>query len=134
MFIFSGLLLLIIVFSYDMDCLEVMFDFFVVGQMLVVFVFVQEFNCVMVVVVDVMFVGIVMMYLCVECEDELQNEKYVLMLVYFCEVDVEQGKVLIFVLVGIVLLGLLVGQSMDWDVLGGCKLCLCVIVVYNLNF
>lgn len=129
--IVSGLLLLIIVFIFDMDCLDVMFEFFVLSQMFVVFVFVEEFNWVIVLVLDQIFEGIVMMYLCVECEDEVLGEKYVLILVFFCEVNVDEGKVFVLVLVGSVLFGFLIGQSIDWIVFGGCKLCLCVIVVYN---
>ena len=66
-----------------------------------------------------------------ECEDELQNEKHVLTLVYPREADVEQGKVSILAPVGTALLGLSIGQTMDWVAPGGRKLRLRVTAVHH---
>jgi len=62
----------------------------------------------------------------VECEDENGGERHVLTLVYPQEADVSAGRVSVLAPVGSALLGLGVGQSIDWDAPGGRKLRLCV--------
>ncbi|QIO87027.1 nucleoside diphosphate kinase regulator [Stenotrophomonas rhizophila] len=116
-----------------MDRLEAMLDSPAVGQTPAALALAQELNRATVVAADAMPAGTVMMHSRVECEDELQNEKHVLTLVYPREADVEQGKVSILAPVGTALLGLSVGQSMDWDAPGGRKLRLRVTAVHNPN-
>ncbi|WP_225764707.1 nucleoside diphosphate kinase regulator [Stenotrophomonas sp. Marseille-Q4652] len=74
--------------------------------------------------------GIVTMHSQVECEDELQNEKHILTLVYPHEADVDKGRVSVLAPVGSALLGLSVGQSIDWVAPGGRKLRLRVTAVH----
>lgn len=63
--------------------------------------------------------GIVTMHSRVECEDELNGERHQLTLVYPHEADVERGRVSVLAPVGSALLGLAVGQSIDWQAPGG---------------
>lgn len=50
----------------------------------------------------------------VDCVDELSGEAHVLTLVYPRDADADQGKVSVLAPVGSALLGLSVGQSIDW--------------------
>ncbi len=127
----SGLPPSIIVSSHDMDRLEAMLESPAVSQTPAALALVQELNRATVVAPDQVPAGTVMMHSRVECEDELQNEKHVLTLVYPREADVEQGKVSILAPVGTALLGLSVGQTMDWDAPGGRKLRLRVTAVHH---
>lgn len=127
----SGLPPSIIVSSHDMDRLEAMLESPAASQTPGALALVQELNRATVVAPDQVPAGTVMMHSRVECEDELQNEKHVLTLVYPREADVEQGKVSILAPVGTALLGLSVGQTMDWDAPGGRKLRLRVTAVHH---
>lgn len=127
----SGLPPSIIVSSHDMDRLEAMLESPAVSQTPAALALVEELNRATVVAPDQVPAGTVMMHSRVECEDELQNEKHVLTLVYPREADVEQGKVSILAPVGTALLGLSVGQTMDWDAPGGRKLRLRVTAVHH---
>ncbi|MGE8217424.1 Regulator of nucleoside diphosphate kinase [compost metagenome] len=127
----SGLPPSIIVSSHDMDRLDAMLESPAVSQTPAAQALAKELNRATVVAPEQMPDGIVMMHSRVECEDELQNEKHVLTLVYPREADVEQGKVSILAPVGTALLGLAVGQTMDWDAPGGRKLRLRVTAVHN---
>lgn len=117
----SGLPPSIIVSSHDMDRLDAMLESPAVSQTPAAVALAKELNRATVVAPDQIPDGTVMMHSRVECEDELQNEKHVLTLVYPREADVEQGKVSILAPVGTALLGLSVGQTMDWDAPGGRK-------------
>lgn len=64
-----------------------------------------------------------------ECEDQLQGERHQLTLVYPHEADAAQGRVSVLAPVGSALLGLAVGQSIDWQAPGGRPLRLRVIAV-----
>ncbi|MDV3469540.1 nucleoside diphosphate kinase regulator [Stenotrophomonas sp. C3(2023)] len=75
--------------------------------------------------------GIVMMHSRVECEDEVSGETHVLTLVFPREANVDEGKVSVLAPVGSALLGLAVGQSIDWTAPGGRKLRLRVTAVHN---
>jgi len=55
----------------------------------------------------------------VECVDESSGASHVLTLVYPQEADADAGKVSILAPVGAALLGLSVGQSIDWNGPGG---------------
>jgi len=65
----------------------------------------------------------------VECEDEHGGERHVLTLVYPQDADVSAGKVSVLAPVGSALLGLGVGQSIDWAAPGGRQLRLRVTAV-----
>lgn len=58
----------------------------------------------------------------VECRDETSGERHVLTLVYPHAADVDAGRISILTPVGSALLGLSVGQSIDWTVPGGRRL------------
>jgi len=65
----------------------------------------------------------------VECEDENGGERHVLTLVYPQDADVSTGRVSVLAPVGSALLGLSVGQSIDWAAPGGRQLRLKVTAV-----
>lgn len=127
----SGLPPSIIVSSHDMDRLDAMLESPAVSQTPAGIALAEELNRATVVAPDQVTEGTVMMHSRVECEDELQNEKHVLTLVYPREADVEQGKVSILAPVGTALLGLSIGQTMDWVAPGGRKLRLRVTAVHH---
>jgi len=127
----SGLPPSIIVSSHDMDRLDAMLESPAVSQTPAGIALAEELNRATVVAPDQVPEGTVMMHSRVECEDELQNEKHVLTLVYPREADVEQGKVSILAPVGTALLGLSIGQTMDWVAPGGRKLRLRVTAVHH---
>ena len=127
----SGLPPSITVSSHDMDRLDAMLESPAVGPSPAGLALAQELNRATVVAPDQMPPGIVMMHSRVECEDELHGDKHVLTLVYPREANVDEGKVSILAPVGTALLGLAVGQSMDWDAPGGRKLRLRVTAVHN---
>ena len=58
--------------------------------------------------------GVVGMHSRVECVDERSGDRHELTLVFPQEADVDAGKVSILAPVGSALLGLSVGQSIDW--------------------
>jgi len=74
--------------------------------------------------------GVVTMHSRVECVDELHGEPHSLTLVYPHEADVERGRVSVLAPVGSALLGLSVGQSIDWQAPGGRPLRLRVVAVH----
>jgi regulator of nucleoside diphosphate kinase len=127
----SGLPPSITVSSFDMNQLEAMLESPAVEQSPAGKALAHELERATVVAREQMPDGVVMMHSRVECEDELQGEKHELTLVYPREADVDQGKVSILAPVGTALLGLAVGQSMDWDAPGGRKLRLRVTAVHN---
>ncbi|RRU16356.1 nucleoside diphosphate kinase regulator [Stenotrophomonas sp. 278] len=127
----SGLPPSITVSSHDMDRLDAMLEAPAIAQSPAGQALAQELNRATVVAPDQMPKGIVMMHSRVECEDELHGDKHVLTLVYPREANVDEGKVSILAPVGTALLGLAVGQSMDWDAPGGRKLRLRVTAVHN---
>ena len=55
----------------------------------------------------------------VTCTDEMGGETHHLTLVYPRDADVDQHKVSVLAPVGAALLGMSVGQSIDWDAPGG---------------
>ncbi|MNI74712.1 Regulator of nucleoside diphosphate kinase [compost metagenome] len=61
----------------------------------------------------------------------MSGEKHVLTLVFPREANVDEGKVSVLAPVGSALLGLAVGQSIDWTAPGGRKLRLRVSAVHN---
>jgi len=65
----------------------------------------------------------------VECEDEHGGERHLLTLVYPQDADASAGRVSVLAPVGSALLGLSVGQSIDWAAPGGRQLRLRVVAV-----
>lgn len=63
--------------------------------------------------------GVVRMHSRVECTDENSGERHVLTLVFPNEADAGAGKISVLAPVGSALLGLSVGQSIDWATPGG---------------
>ncbi len=127
----SGLPPSITVSSHDVDRLDAMLESPAIAQSPAGQALAQELNRATVMAPEQMPEGIVMMHSRVECEDELHGDKHVLTLVYPREANVDEGKVSILAPVGTALLGLAVGQSMDWDAPGGRKLRLRVTAVHN---
>jgi len=74
--------------------------------------------------------GIVTMHSRVDCVDELNNETHSLTLVYPHEADFDKGRVSVLAPVGSALLGLSVGQTIDWAAPGGRQLRLRVTAVH----
>ena len=66
--------------------------------------------------------GTVTMHSTVECEDELTGGRHALTLVYPHEANVDSGHVSILAPVGSALLGLSIGQSIDWNAPDGRQL------------
>ncbi len=64
--------------------------------------------------VDAMPEGVVGMHSRVECEDEDSGKRYQLTLVYPHEADVGTGRVSVLAPMGSALIGLSVGQHIDW--------------------
>ena len=73
--------------------------------------------------------GVVTMHSTVECEDEVSGDRHVLTLVYPNEANVGTGHVSVLAPVGSALLGLSLGQSIDWAAPDGRKLRVRVISV-----
>ena len=121
----------ITVSSLDMDRLDAMLESPAIQQTPAAQALIQELNRATVVAPEDMPEGIVMMHSRVECEDEVHGDKHELTLVFPREADVDQGNVSILAPVGTALLGLAVGQTMDWDAPGGRKLRLRVTAVHN---
>ncbi|MDH5822161.1 nucleoside diphosphate kinase regulator [Luteimonas sp. RD2P54] len=72
---------------------------------------------------------VVGMHSTVDCEDVHSGSHHRLVLVYPREADVASGKVSVLAPVGSALLGLAVGQHIDWEAPGGRKLRLRVTAV-----
>ncbi|WMJ67902.1 nucleoside diphosphate kinase regulator [Stenotrophomonas sp. 24(2023)] len=127
----SGLPPSITVSSHDMDRLDAMLDSPALSQTPAALALAQELNRATVVAPDQIPAGTVMMHSRVECQDEVSGETHVLTLVFPREANVDEGKVSVLAPVGSALLGLSVGQSIDWAAPGGRKLRLRVIAVHN---
>ncbi|MCC4626495.1 nucleoside diphosphate kinase regulator [Xanthomonas campestris pv. nigromaculans] len=74
---------------------------------------------------------VVTMYSRIDCEDELHGERHTLTLVYPHEADVQHGRISVLAPVGSALLGLSVGQSIDWRTPDGRDLRLRVTAVHD---
>ena len=66
--------------------------------------------------------GIVTMHSRVDCVDELHDEKHSLTLVYPHEADFDKGHVSVLAPVGSALLGLRIGDAIDWPAPSGTTL------------
>ncbi len=127
----SGLPPSITVSTLDMDRLDAMLESPAHSQTPAARALADELNRATVLPADQIPEGIVMMHSRVECEDEVSGEKHVLTLVFPREANVDEGKVSVLAPVGSALLGLAVGQSIDWPAPGGRKRGLRVSAVHN---
>jgi len=118
----SGLPPSITVSTFDMDRLDAMLESPALSQTPAALALAEELNRATVLAPDQIPEGIVMMHSRVECEDEVSGEKHVLTLVFPREANVDEGKVSVLAPVGSALLGLSIGQSIDWNAPGGRKL------------
>ena len=126
----SGLPPSIVVSTRDMARLEALLDSPALSRHPAAVALAQELERAQVLPPEEIPEGIVTMHSRVDCEDELHNEKHSLTLVYPHEADFDKGRVSILAPVGSALLGLSVGQTIDWTAPGGRKLRLRVTAVH----
>ena len=126
----SGLPPSIIVSNRDMARLEALLDSPALSRHPAAVALAQELERAQVLPPEEIPEGIVTMHSRVDCEDELHNEKHSLTLVYPHEADFDKGRVSILAPVGSALLGLSVGQTIDWTAPGGRQLRLRVTAVH----
>ncbi|AMJ57592.1 nucleoside diphosphate kinase regulator [Stenotrophomonas terrae] len=126
----SGLPPSIVVSTRDMARLEALLDSPALSRHPAAVALAQELERAQVLPPEEIPEGIVTMHSRVDCEDELHNEKHSLTLVYPHEADFDKGRVSILAPVGSALLGLSVGQTIDWTAPGGRQLRLRVTAVH----
>ena len=127
----SGLPPSITVSSRDLARLEAMLDSPALSRHPAAVALSQELERAQVLPPEEIPAGIVTMLSRVDCVDELHDEKHSLTLVYPHEADFDKGHVSVLAPVGSALLGLSVGQSIDWVAPGGRQLRLRVTAVHN---
>ncbi|UKE46520.1 MULTISPECIES: nucleoside diphosphate kinase regulator [Xanthomonas translucens group] len=125
----SGLPPSLIVSSHDLARLEALLESPALKQHPAALALGEELGRATVVPPEQIPAGIVAMHSRVECEDELHGERHQLTLVYPHEADAAQGRISVLAPVGSALLGLAVGQSIDWQAPGGRALRLRVLAV-----
>ena len=118
----SGLPPSIIVSSHDLARLEAMLESPVHARNPAAVILGDELNRAQIVEPDQVPAGTVTMHSTVQCEDELTGDVHTLTLVYPHEANVDLGRVSVLAPVGTALLGLTIGQSIDWTAPGGRKL------------
>jgi len=126
----SGLPPSIIVSTHDMDRLDAMLEAPSVSQTPAARALAEELNRATVLAPEQVPADIVRMHSRVACEDEVSGETHELTLVFPREANVDEGKVSILAPVGTALLGLSIGQSIDWTAPGGRRLRLRVSAVH----
>ncbi|WP_313273980.1 nucleoside diphosphate kinase regulator [Stenotrophomonas sp.] len=126
----SGLPPSIIVSTRDIARLEALLDSPALSRHPAAVALAQELERAQVLPPEEIPAGIVTMHSRVDCEDELHNEKHSLTLVYPHEADFDKGRVSVLAPVGSALLGLSVGQTIDWTAPGSRKLRLRVTAVH----
>ena len=127
----SGLPPSIIVSTRDIARLEALLDSPALSRHPAAVALSQELERAQVLPPEQIPAGIVTMHSRVDCVDELHDEKHSLTLVYPHEADFDKGHVSVLAPVGSALLGLSVGQSIDWVAPGGRQLRLRVTAVHN---
>lgn len=115
----SGLPPSLIISSRDLARLEALLDSPVLSRHPAALALLDELNRAEVLPPEQVPADVVTMHSRVECEDIATGEDHILTLVYPNEADVERGRVSILAPVGSALLGLSVGQTIDWPVTGG---------------
>ena len=126
----SGLPPSIVVSTRDMARLEALLDSPALSRHPAAVALAQELERAQVLPPEEIPEGIVTMHSRVDCEDELHNEKHSLTLVYPHEAEFDKGRVSVLAPVGSALLGLSVGQTIDWTAPGGRQLRLRVTAVH----
>ena len=127
----SGLPPSIIVSSRDLARLEALLDSPALSRHPAAVALSQELERAQVLPPEEIPAGIVTMHSRVDCVDELHDEKHSLTLVYPHEADFDKGHVSVLAPVGSALLGLSIGQSIDWAAPGGRQLRLRVTAVHS---
>ena len=115
----SGLPPSLIVSSRDLARLEALLDSPVLSRHPAALALMDELNRAEILPPEQIPADVVTMHSRVECEDFASGEDHVLTLVYPNEADVERGRVSVLAPVGSALLGLSVGQTIDWQAPGG---------------
>ncbi|WP_024869464.1 MULTISPECIES: nucleoside diphosphate kinase regulator [Pseudoxanthomonas] len=118
----SGLPPSLIISSRDLARLEALLDSPVLSRHPAAIALMDELNRAEVLPPEQIPADVVTMHSQVECEDMASGETHMLTLVYPNEADVERGRVSVLAPVGSALLGLSVGQQIDWDAPGGRRL------------
>lgn len=118
----SGLPPSLIVSSRDMARLDALLDSPALRRHPAALALIEELSRAEVRAPEEMPDNVVTMHSRVECRDELSGETHRLTLVYPNEADVEKGRVSVLAPVGSALLGLALGQSIDWQTPDGRKL------------
>ena len=118
----SGLPPPLIVSSRDLARLEALLDSPVLSRHPAAIALMDELNRAEVRAPEDIPSDVVTMHSRVECEDIASGEEHVLTLVYPNEADVERHRVSVLAPVGSALLGLSIGQSIDWSAPDGRKL------------
>ena len=108
----------LVISSRDMSRLEALLDTPVLRRHPAALALMDELNRADVRTPEDMPGNVVTMHSRVECEDELTSEHHRLTLVYPHEANVETGLVSVLAPVGSALLGLSVGQTIDWQASG----------------
>ncbi len=109
----------ITVSSRDLARLEALLDSPALSRHPAALALMDELNRADVLPPERMPADVVTMHSQVDCEDTTSGERHVLTLVYPNEADVDRGHVSILAPVGSALIGLSVGQSIDWNAPGG---------------
>ena len=108
----------LVVSSRDLSRLDALLDTPVLRRHPAALALMEELNRADVRAPDDMPDNVVTMHSRVACEDELTGEHHRLTLVYPHEANVEAGRVSVLAPVGSALLGLAVGQVIDWHATG----------------
>ena len=104
----------LIISSRDFNRLEQLLDSPALRRHPAAMALTEELNRAQVLPPDQVPQGVVTMHSTVECEDEITGDRNLLTLVYPNEANVDKGQVSILAPVGSALLGLSLGDSIDW--------------------
>ena len=126
----SGLPPSITVSSRDLARLEAMLDSPALSRHPAAIALTEELNRATILPPEQMPADVVTMHSQVDCEDELHGERHSLTLVYPDEADATRHHVSVLAPVGSALLGLSVGQTIDWTASSGRTLRLRVTAIH----
>lgn len=118
----SGLPPSITVSSRDLARLEAMLESPALRRHPAAIALSEELGRARVLAPEAMPADVVTMHSRVECEDELHGDRHALTLVYPNEADAARQHVSVLAPVGSALLGLALGQCIDWETAQGLKL------------
>lgn len=125
----SGLPPSLIISSRDFNRLEQLLDTPALRRHPAAIALMDELNRADVVAPEDIPDGVVTMHSTIECIDELHDETHTLTLVYPHEANVDQHRISVLAPAGSALLGLSVGQRIDWHASNGRELRLRVTAV-----